>query len=209
LLQTNITPETVTAAYRGYINSLSQLASLVFIDAYRTTVIDKQHGATDTLFVFSRTATEPYEYYWAKQESGGVWSEWVKIGVTIKSPYVTPVYAFGRLFVFWVERTAVSNTAIETGVDNKTQSKNSVVYKTSIRYSFMDAADTWVTDQTLSSENIVYATPNNVKLSPQSGYGVFDMNSLFWQKCNVLAFAANAPYSGPQNPDNNLRWCLS
>ena len=197
LLQTNITPERVESAYRTYVQGLSGYASLQFVDAFRGTVSDPRRGEIDTLFVFARSATEPYSYYWAKQEHQANWSQWTAIDVTIKSPYVTPVYAFGRLFVFWVETSVVSSTAIETTQGN-TQSSNSVVYKAAIRYSFMDASGTWVGDQTLAPEQVIFAGPNNVKLSTQSGYDLFNINSLFWQKCNVLLFAGTAPI-GPEN----------
>lgn len=198
LLQTDITPARVTDAYRSYVQGLNSLASLQFVDAFRTTIIDNRRGEIDTFFQFARTATEPYEYYWAKQERGANWSQWTRIDVTIKSPYVTPVYAFGRLFVFWVETTVVSNTAIETPSSGGPRSQNSVVYKASIRYSFMDASGTWVSDQTLTSEQVIYAAPTDVKLSAQSGYDLFNMNSLFWQKCNVQVFSRKAPI-GPNS----------
>ncbi len=192
LMQVDITPERVTDAYRNYVQGLDLLASLQFVDAFRCTVVDHYRGDIDTLFQFARTSTEPYEYYWAKQELDASWSQWSSIDVTIKSPYVTPVFAFGRLFVFWVETSVVSSTAIETqGSD--TRSQNSVVYKAAIRYSFMDANGNWVGDQTLEPERVVYAEPNNVKLSPQSGYGLFEMNNLFWQKCNVQVYSQRAP----------------
>lgn len=197
LLQTNITPQRVDAVYRTYVQGLDRYASLQFVDAFRGTVSDPRRGEIDTLFVFARSATEPYSYYWAKQEHQANWSQWTAIDVTIKSPYVTPVYAFGRLFVFWVETSVVSSTAIETSQGN-TQSSNSVVYKAALRYSFMDASGTWVGDQTLAPEQVIFAGPNNIKLSTQSGYDLFNINSLFWQKCNVLLFAGTAPI-GPEN----------
>ncbi|MGE7990092.1 neuraminidase-like domain-containing protein [Pseudomonas sp. NPDC089554] len=198
LLQTNITPQRVEEVYRNYVQGLDRYASLQFVDAFRGTVSDPRRGEIDTLYVFARSATEPYAYYWAKQEHEANWSEWTAIDVTIKSPYVTPVYAFGRLFVFWVETSVVSSTAIETPNTGNTQSSNSVVYKAAIRYSFMDAKGTWIGDQTLAAEQVIFAAPSNVKLSAQSGYELFNINSLFWQKCNVLLFAGTAPI-GPEN----------
>lgn len=198
LLQVNITPDRVTAAYRNYMQGLDLLASLQFVDAFRCTVIDSRRGDIDTFFQFARTSTEPYEYYWTKQERGAAWEPWSRIDVTIKSPYVTPVYAFGRLFVFWVEISMVSSTDIETPKDAGPHSKNSAVYKAAIRYSFMDAVGKWAVDQTLAAEQVVYAAPNEVALSPQSGYGIFDMKSLFWQKCNVQVFSSKAPI-GPNS----------
>ncbi|MGQ7248930.1 Tc toxin subunit A-related protein [Halomonas sp. V046] len=197
LTQVNITPERVTTAYRGYIKELDRLASLQFIDAFHCTVVDRQRGNIDTHFQFARTSTEPYEYHWTKQELGASWSQWSHIDVTIKSPYVTPVYAFGRLFVFWVETSAVSSTAIETQ-SGDTRSKNSVVFKAAIRFSYMDSSGNWVTDQTLSPEQVIYATPNQTTLSTQSGYDIFNMQSLFWQKCNVQVFSRQAPI-GPNS----------
>ncbi|KPA95917.1 neuraminidase-like domain-containing protein [Pseudomonas asplenii] len=198
LLQTNITPPRVEEVYRNYVQGLERYASLQFVDAFRGTISDPRRGEIDTLYVFARSATEPYAYYWAKQEHEANWSEWTAIDVTIKSPYVTPVYAFGRLFVFWVETSVVSSTAIETPSAGNTHSSNSVVYKAAIRYSFMDANGTWIGDQTLAAEQVIFATPSDVHLSSQSGYELFNINSLFWQKCNVLLFAGTAPI-GPEN----------
>ncbi len=198
LLQTNITPQRVEEVYRTYVRGLEGYASLQFVDAFRGTISDPRRGEIDTLYVFARSATEPYSYYWAKQEHQANWSQWTAIDVTIKSPYVTPVYAFGRLFVFWVETSVVSTTAIETPTAGNTQSSNSVVYKAAIRYSFMDASGTWVGDQTLAAEHVIFAAPSKVDLTSQSGYELFNINSLFWQKCNVLLFAGTAPI-GPEN----------
>ncbi|WP_415755530.1 neuraminidase-like domain-containing protein [Pseudomonas leptonychotis] len=198
LLQTNITPQRVEEVYRTYVRGLDGYASLQFVDAFRGTISDPRRGEIDTLYVFARSATEPYSYYWAKQEHQANWSQWTAIDVTIKSPYVTPVYAFGRLFVFWVETSVVSSTAIETPTAGNTQSNNSVMYKAAIRYSFMDASGTWVGDQTLAAEQVIFAAPSKVDLTSQSGYELFNINSLFWQKCNVLLFAGTAPI-GPEN----------
>ncbi|MEQ5857164.1 neuraminidase-like domain-containing protein [Halomonas sp. EF61] len=200
LTQVDITAERVTAAYRDYIQGLDRLASLQFIDAFRTTVVDGRRGSIDTLFQFARTATEPYEYHWTKQEDGANWTPWSRIDVTIKSAHATPVFAFGRLFVFWVETSQVSNTAIKTDKGD-TRSHNSAVYKAAIRFSFMDSNATWSTDQTLSQEEVIYAAPHQTRLSTQSGYDIFNMESLFWQKCNVQVFSRTAPIG----PDNQLR----
>lgn len=200
LTQVDITQQRVTAAYRDYLQGLDRLASLHFVDAFQITVVDSRRGTIDTQFQFARTATAPYEYYWTKQEDRAGWTPWARIDVTIKSPYVTPVYAFGRLFVFWVETSTVSNTAIETD-SGDTRSRNSVTHKAAIRFSFLDSNATWAADQTLCQEQVIFAAPNQTRLSTQSGYDIFNMESLFWQKCNVQVFSRQAPIG----PDEDVR----
>src|SRR5262249_1643477 len=61
-------------------------------------------GDTKTLFLIGRTKTEPRSYYYRKHVDNGTWTPWERIDLAIKADIVSPIFAFGRLFLFWVER---------------------------------------------------------------------------------------------------------
>ena len=101
LLQGDITDETVTAAYTNYFDKFEELAKLKIVDSYYCTVDNPTHGASEnTLFLFARTRTTPYTYYYrtavvdvtdeptVKIQS---WRPWQKIDLTINAETVSPV----------------------------------------------------------------------------------------------------------------------
>ena len=57
--------------------------------------------------------TFPYQYYYRTAEftyddstldyTVTDWQPWTKISLTIQSKYPSPLYAFNKLFIFWVE----------------------------------------------------------------------------------------------------------
>ncbi len=79
LLQADITPASVEDAYRQYIEGFSELAKLKYVDAYSCKVNDSLRGEIDVLFLFARTQTEPYSYYYCTREEGVTWTEWQKL----------------------------------------------------------------------------------------------------------------------------------
>lgn len=186
LLQTNITEQSVTRAYGDYFVGLEQLTTLIYADSLRCIVDDGIRGPVDTLFVFARTRAEPYQFYFARQEMGAVWSQWQKIGNAIGSPYITPVYAFGRLFVFWVEIELVR--AIKISADKSgSVSENDSTFSATIRYAYRTTAGEWSPPQTLFQDTVIYVAPSKSAFDNNSGYDLFNMNALFWRKCNAIA----------------------
>src|SRR6202035_3891739 len=109
LLQNELNDASVTDAYTGYMNEVSLLANLQHCASYGVRVtgsqaVDGGPSAAETYFIFARTNTAPFTYYYRTLEDGALWSDWQKIDVKIGAPYVTPAYAFERLFLFWVEQ---------------------------------------------------------------------------------------------------------
>jgi hypothetical protein len=129
LQQSDLSPEQVAPAYKTYLDGVSARATLTCVDSCRYTVEDANRGAIDTLFLFSRTLTEPYTYYYSRKEGAAGWSEWLPIDVSISSRYVSPIYAFDRLFLFWVELTPVPISQIKapSGQVSEVVSDNEIV----------------------------------------------------------------------------------
>lgn len=58
--------------------------------------------AKTSLYLIGRNEATK-EHYFRELEDGIRWHPWQKITPTINSNYVSPVFAFGRLFMFWAE----------------------------------------------------------------------------------------------------------
>ena len=168
LLQSEITAETVEAAYRNYFDKFAEIAKLQIVDGCRYWVqTPKSDKAVDTLFIFAKTITEPHTFYYRRCEQPEAnkpsWGYWEKIDLQINSEYLAPVYAFNRLFVFWVETKEIQ----------KSQRKPPTTQAT-VKYSFLNASQKWISPQTLIADVEI---PNNF-------FRTSDKN--FWQQVYPL-----------------------
>jgi hypothetical protein len=198
LQQSDMKQNMVEEAFRGYLDGLTSLASLTYIDAYQCVVDDEFREPVETLFLFTRTKAEPYTYYYNSKEVDKTWSEWKKIEVPITSPYITPMYAFNRLFIFWVELKLVSSSQIQP-VAGQPASKNQQVFAAAIKYSFYSFTGTWVAPQTLYEEQVNYVAPSATPFNESSGYQIFDIENIYWQKANALRVMPESLNSQPEN----------
>ncbi|WP_127529435.1 Tc toxin subunit A-related protein [Paenibacillus kobensis] len=187
LKQGDITKDTVEAAYRKYLDSFAELAKLKVVDTYHTHVTDPTHNNAEVTYLFARTETQPYKYYYLTRDEGNVWSEWNEIKVTINSNTVSPVYIFNRLFLFWVEQKAVKDSG-----GGSTQQKS---VKATIRYTFLNFSGTWVAPQTLAEDVVISA--DNSTFIKETGVNTlfstsqFDPSQLWWNKVYPLKIERN------------------
>lgn len=99
----------------------------------------------NTLYVIGRTLAQPYDYYYRTaifdEENQKIlyWTAWEKIEVSIPVETVTPIYAFNRLFIFWVQQ-------IEKGEDNEKR------IDATINYIFQKPSGSWTAPQKLASD---------------------------------------------------------
>jgi Tc toxin complex TcA C-terminal TcB-binding domain/Neuraminidase-like domain/Salmonella virulence plasmid 28.1kDa A protein len=160
LLQGPVTEERVDAVFRTYLDHFAELAQLVHVDSYHTLVHDPDHGVVNTLFLFARSATQPYHYYCATRQQISedpnhpdyLWSQWEPFGITINSAELTPLYAFNKLFVFWVELTQKKEPT-ESG----DASKRYPVTLATVRFSYRNFSGDWVQPQTLLDQHVINA----------------------------------------------------
>lgn len=197
LMQGEITTDLVEAAYIKYLDDFSVFAKLRYVDAYQTIVVDKERGPIDTMFLFARTQEQPYHFIYLTREtvgncSGGAqyeWTEWKNINIKIDARHITPVYAFNKLFVFWVELTSNKETAGLTGAtgDNTSITTHSnIITKAAIKYSYYNFNEQWVQPQTLVAEKVV-----NVFSLEKNIYGSFEKaftnkDAACWTRVSVI-----------------------
>jgi hypothetical protein len=150
LLQTNINDVTVTSAYTDYVNQLEVRSSLQHCAAFHY-LPGKGDQGKETTYIFARTNAAPFDYYYRTWDST-TWSPWRKLSVRIGSPYITPVYAFQRLFIFWIELDQTKSSVVKVDAGQGGGSKDITSVKATIKYSFLNVADTWSPPQTLRSD---------------------------------------------------------
>ncbi|HBE9759335.1 TPA: neuraminidase-like domain-containing protein [Clostridioides difficile] len=192
LSQSEITDAYIDAIYNDYIEEFSNISKLTIVSSYRCTYKDSKRGDVYTLFLFGRTSQQPYIYYYCYQEEGMPWTEWRKIDLAINSHYITPVFAFNKVFIFWVELKESQSTSIDV-VGSVSKSNNSKTFKMDMYYSFLNIQQKWVNPQNILSEDLVYYTDYSDKDSIKNQLpfkNVFEMDSIPWLKVN--AFSVNA-----------------
>ncbi|HEX3043484.1 MAG TPA: neuraminidase-like domain-containing protein [Bacillota bacterium] len=198
LLQSNITSDTVTAAFNNYFEKFSVVARLVHCASYNCMVTDPKTGTqTETLFLFGRTDTEPYTYYYRSlskylSKNTTAWAPWEKIDLTINSPFLSPVFAYNRLFIFWIELDVNKSSSVTGGA-----SQSQTINKATIKYSFMDTRGKWVQPQILAKSDAVSAYPNGyAPLQDNYIKTLFDFDQLYWKQPYVLKIERGIPGPG-------------
>jgi hypothetical protein len=173
-----ITPATVNDAYVAYFDSFTSLAALKRVGAYEGIAPDPNALGVQspTLYLISRTATEPYTYYMQRKVNDLTWTAFEKIDLSIASPLVAPLYAFDRLFMFWVEQDVAAVSQIQGGT-----AQDSTDTKAALKYSFINYSGKWVSPQTIDRFPIDFAPMQGGYSTPQIDPATFDVNQLQWQ----------------------------
>lgn len=147
-------------------------------------------ATVDTLFLVAHTQTQPPVYYWRKHESTRGWSPWVEIKLSIASPFVSPVFAFNRLHLFWIEQKLVEGSQI-TSSNGSPRSNTITDVTSSLKFSYCGSNANWIAPQTLA-ENVVVTYMLDYKLDSYvlnilQGYAPsLNPGLIFWQKIYPL-----------------------
>ncbi len=163
LLQGEITPDRVRAAYKRYLDEYTEVSRLSIAGGYVYAEDDAPVGAR-RLVLFGRTRTDPRRYYFRTaafqdgEKLSATWDPWVKVDVQIDADEVDPVHAFGRIFVFWavVEDVPPDNSVNTTTIvtrdtdDGQRVSAPPQQQRIRISYSFRNLDDEWVPAQLLA-----------------------------------------------------------
>ncbi|BDG77058.1 MULTISPECIES: neuraminidase-like domain-containing protein [Wolbachia] len=175
LMQGNITDEAVSNGYLKYFEDFEGVSTLKIVDSYFEEVEDKIFGAKkDTLYIIGRTIAQPYNYYYRTavfdkdNEKFVYWTAWEKIESAIPAETVTPIYAFNRLFIFWLQQ--VTKKESEKGKQDDLSDK---IYAT-INYIFQKPSGSWSAPHELAS---------SIKIDIDKAE---EKNKLHWKK--VAAF---------------------
>lgn len=147
LLQTDITELSVQNAYKNYLEKFATVSSLVIAGG---SVYQKSDGTYVVMFGYART--EPIQYYYrigkvpANEVDPVDWEPWQEINILINAKRVYPVYAFNRLFVFWLEYRDKNETTFSVGTPVNTAN---IKYEPIINYSFYNLNKEWIVPQQL------------------------------------------------------------
>ncbi len=138
-----------------YLNALQTLSKLVPVDLF---LLQQDGIDTPQSYLLARTQHFPPQYYYRLFFGPTVSSKnpniskpfpnnsyWEKIDVKIPTPFVSMVYAFNRLFLFWVEAKFKSQTTLSSS----TKVENSAIISVTIRYVYQETSTTWSSIQTL------------------------------------------------------------
>ncbi|WCR53357.1 MAG: hypothetical protein PG981_000379 [Wolbachia endosymbiont of Ctenocephalides orientis wCori] len=201
LMQGNITDESVSNAYVKYFEDFEQVASLKIVDSYFEKVVDKVSGIEkNTLFIIGRTLAKPYMYYYRTAIfDGGIrqkiyyWTAWEEIKASIPAETVTPIYAFDRLFLFWVQKNEKKEINT-TGTGGNTSLSLSDSPEVTINYIFQRPSGSWLAQQELASNIKVkpitmakeITKVENGEKTTTNTINEVEANKLYWKK--VAAF---------------------
>lgn len=102
LRQNDINQDAAASAYSKYLEEFTTVANLIIVGSYRR-LDEPDNSGKSTLYLIGRTDRQPTTYYYRELIDDTRWRPWKKIDVAINAEFATPVFAFGRLFLFWVE----------------------------------------------------------------------------------------------------------
>lgn len=178
LTANDITPETVNDVYLDYFEGFNILAGLKQVGAYYGKAPDPAvpGSIVDTVVIVARTAEEPYSYYIQRKVANLSWTSWEKIDQTIAAETAAPVFAFNRLFLFWVEQSDSSVSEVKGG-----NASNSVDTHAVIKYSFINASGRWVNPQTLSEMVIDFDPMQDKYSTPQINPSDIQVSDIEWR----------------------------
>ena len=172
LQQSHVDKDTVSLAVNKYLDRFAEVANLKYAGSYAHHTpdpTDTEHPQK-TLYILGKTHTQPPHFYYRTGQfnynalQGGYrvtdWTPWTKIELTINAQFPSPIYAFDKLFVFWVEvkpapaaaalaaaaATAPPETYSNEGNAGQAKDKR---FEATINYSFYNFSKSWAAPQTL------------------------------------------------------------
>ena len=155
LQQSSLKETNVDTAVKTYLDGFATVANLKIVGSYlyASKIANDAQPAQQNLYLVGRTSTQPYTYYYrtgtfnkyndSNTYTATQWSPWVKIDVQINSTLATPVFAFDRLFLFWVETKQGKSDRDSSG---KLSSKR---FEATLYYAYYDFNKQWVASQQL------------------------------------------------------------
>ncbi|MCH4564160.1 neuraminidase-like domain-containing protein [Halomonas sp. EGI 63088] len=211
LLQGRPTETNIAKRLMEYFNAFEQLSELVPIGACKKDQRALEGGQIDeTTLIVGRTNTSPYGYYvreftrstLPEAPNGATfrqleeWRAWINVDVKVDAPYVTPVWAFERLFVFWNEVNSTKSSTI-TSKSSDTASSTQSMWSITPHYTFQTTTGDWLSPQSLSEPFAVRVAPNTY--SPAQNPNVqssYTATQHYWAQPLALALPRGLPGAG-------------
>lgn len=157
LHQTHIQEESIETAVRAYLDGLTEVANLKIAGSFVHQVPDPANPEHPEkhLYLIGRSVTAPYQYYYRTgtfvfsrgRYEAIDWTPWVKIDLSIPGKYLSPVFAFNKLFVFWVEIKPAPSDRDDSGGVNNAGQVTGKRFEAHLQFSFYKFNKTWVAAQ--------------------------------------------------------------
>lgn len=209
LLQARPTEQNVAKAMVKYFDAFETLASLMTVGGYKSEQKELEGNQIDETAIFvGRTNTSPYQYYtreFTRSTLAGAkggpptqlteWSAWEKVDVAIDADYVTPVWAFDRLFIFWNEITPSKSSTIST--TSSTASSTQSTWEATLRYTFETSTGDWLAAQDLGDAAPIRIAPNDyAPANNQNVTAAFLNTQHYWHQPFLQAIPRGLPGTG-------------
>jgi hypothetical protein len=109
LLQGDMNDDTISQIYKKYLDEYTEVSRLTIAGGFVYDSLESVEPGEEKdkeLVLFGRTKTDPRRYYYRtatfiEKDDSAVWNPWLEVNIKIDADRVYPVYAFGRIFVFW------------------------------------------------------------------------------------------------------------
>ncbi|MFI9155449.1 neuraminidase-like domain-containing protein [Streptomyces sp. NPDC053367] len=181
LLQSDLNQDSVAKTFLRYFDELNGLADLIPVAGHHADVSETPADDAPTrLFLISRSRTEPYTYFWRQYDPVESWSPWQRVDLSIASPEIAAVYAFGRLFLFWAELEDG-----KTGTIEEANASARYVRAASLHYSFLAVSGQWVQPQVLAASVPTEVAPDSYTHTLRENAAVeraLTPSALHWQQ---------------------------
>lgn len=147
--------------YARYLSDYTSLSQIVPCASYLAS--DK---STEKLYLFGRTKTDGEKLYYCVR-TDGIWGEWTEISAAVPAGEITPIYIFGKLFIFWLEQSSVAVPEISFKSGNAQDENSELLQNTlaaskfSVKYTFLSVLGTWSDIKTLSDDLCIINDPDS------------------------------------------------
>lgn len=156
LNQGQLTETNIEKALGQYIVGFNDISNLVIVDSYARKLEDTATEKVATeLYIIARSRQDPPTFFtrrgYLAPSEPMAWTAWQQLDFSIGADAATCIYAFNRLYVFWVQQTTKS-------VTDTTVADNPKVYivEATIYFTFQKLDGSWLQPQTLGPTLPIY-----------------------------------------------------
>ncbi len=178
LLQDEVTSEALEESYQRYLDAFSEISQLRIAGGHRYAYEDEAGTARTAVLMLGYSRTSPPTYYYRigalSPEDQIDWEPWQKVGISIDATRVQPVYAFNKLFLFWIEKKPYNASSFQISGDSSASysadTPDARNVKLVIKYSFYNFNKEWGTPQPIRMNPKDLADPEALPfyLSPEA-----------------------------------------
>jgi len=163
-------PDNAEKVFRNYMNGFLEIAGLKTVGCAARSY-ELNGVPVKELCMVGITRHQPYHHYWRiatfidTKKNGQYkpvnWGEWKEINIkTLPVKYgekpdeigaMTPVFAFGKWHLFWVEQQQTEKT---NSINQNQEANTTYAYKVSIYYSYLNFSKQWVAAHEMISQTI-------------------------------------------------------